>query len=194
MKSRSVVQMMCLLTAAAVAAGSLSAAPRDTANRAATGQADDWNFHDEASRLLKEVQSTATVLTRDADILHSFTRGSLSWESHVNQISLIKNHINSMGKQLDRLQAIRHVAAPWQQQAIDSVVPAALILAAHTEAAIEHLNDRSKSLWDSEYANHLQGIFDRSDRVKETVGLHLEIADTQDQLEQLRERTETLGS
>lgn len=192
MKSRSVTRIMCLITAGVMAMGSLSAAPREP--RVATGQADDWNFRAEAARLLKEVQSTATVLTRDADLLHSYTRGSLSWESHVNQVNVVKSHINTMGKHLDRLQAIRHLATPQQQQAIQSVVPAALILATHTESAIEHLNDRDKPLWDQEYKNHVRGISSRSDQVKQVVDLHLDIADTQDRLERLQEQSRTLGS
>ncbi len=192
MKSRSVTRILCLITAGVMAMGSLAAAPREP--RVATGQVDDWNFHAEAARLLKEVQSTATVLTRDADLLHSYTRGSLSWESHVNQVNLVKSHINTMGKHLDRLQAIRHLATPQQQQAIQSVVPAALILATHTESAIEHLNDRDKPLWDQEYKNHVRGISSRSGQVKQVVDLHLDIADTQDKLERLQEQSRTLGS
>ena len=194
MKSRNVTRIVCLITAGVMAIGSLSAAPRASTPRVAACQADDWNFHEEASRLLKEVQSTATVLDRDADLLQSFTRGGLTWESHVNQVSVVKDHINTMGKHLDRLQAIRHLATPWQQQAIHSVVPAALILAAHTESAIEHLNDREKPLWDANYENHLRGISGRSGQVKQTVDLHLEMASTQDKLEQLREQVYTLGS
>jgi hypothetical protein len=194
MKSRNVTRIVCLITAGVMAMGSLAAAPRESAPRVATGQANDWNFHDEASRLLKEVQSTATVLTRDADLLHSYTRGIISWESHVNQVSVVKDHINTMGKTLDRLQAIRHLATPEQQKAIHSVVPAALILATHTESAIEHLNDRDKPLWDQEYKNHLRGISGRSGQVKQVVDLHLDIANTQDKLERLQERSNTLGS
>ncbi len=194
MKSRNVTRIVCLITAGVMAMGSLSAAPREIAPRVATCQGDDWNFHDEASRLLKEVQSTATALTRDAEFLHSYTRGSLSWESHVNQVNVVKDHINTMGKHLDRLQAIRHLATPQQQKAINSVVPAALILATHTESAIEHLNDRDKPLWDQEYKDHLRGIWSRSDQVKQVVDLQLDIANTQDKLERLQERTSTLGS
>jgi hypothetical protein len=177
-----------------MALGSLSAAPRESAPSTATSQADDWNFQDEASRLLKEVQSTATLLSREAGVLHSFTRGSLSWETHINQVMVVKDHINTMGKYLDRLQAIRHVATPWQQQAIHSVMPSALILAEHTESAIEHLNDREKPLWDREYVKHLRGIEGRSGQVKQTVDLHLDLANAQDKLEQLREQTLLLGS
>lgn len=194
MKSLNVRRIVCLITAGVMAMGSLSAAPRESAPRVATCQADDWNFQEEASRLLKEVQSTATLLSREAGVLHSFTRGSLSWDSHINQVNLVKDHINTMGKHLERLQAIRHVATPWQQQAIHSVMPSALILAEHTESAIEHLNDRGKPLWDQEYVNHLRGIEGRAGQVKQTVDLHLDLANTQDKLEQLREQTLLLGS
>ena len=193
MKSRNVTRIVCLITAGVMAVGSLSAAPRDTAPRVAVGQANDWNFQEEASGLLKEIQSTATLLTRDADLLHSYTRGSVSWETHVNQVSMVKDHINAMGKHLDRLQAIRHLATPEQQKTINSVMPAALILASHTESAIEHLNDRQKPLWDQEYRNHLRGISGRSGQVKQVVDLHLDIVSTQDKLERLQERS-ALGS
>lgn len=81
MKSKNVTRIVCLITAGVMAMGSLSAASRESAPRVRTCQVDDWNFQEEASRLLKEVQSTATLLSREAGVLHSFTRGSLSWDS-----------------------------------------------------------------------------------------------------------------
>lgn len=194
MKSRNVTKIVCLLTAGIMAAGALTAAPRGVSTSPAICQADDRNFPAEASSLLKEVQSTATLLTRDAAILQSYSRGVLSRESHADRITTVKHHINTMGKKLNRLQAIRHLVAPWQQQAIDSVVPPAVMLAAHTEAAIEHLNERRNNLWHPDYASHLRGIYDRSGQVKEAVNLHLEMAVTQDKLERLQERTNALGS
>jgi hypothetical protein len=194
MKSRSVTKIMCLLLAGVMAAGALTAAPRGVSASGATCQTEDWNFPAEASSLLKEVQFTATLLTRDATILESYSRGALSRESHVDRITVVKHHINTMGEKLNRLQAIRHVVTPWQQQAIDSVVPPAVTVAAHTEAAIEHLNDRRNNLWHPDYTDLLRGISDRSVQVQEAVNLHLEMADTQDKLESLQERTNPLGS
>jgi hypothetical protein len=194
MQSRNFNRTTCLLTTAAVAAGSLFAVPPDAARRAQAGHSEDWSSHREATKLLRQVQFTATLLTRDAEALHSYTRSGLSRESHFRQVTLVKEHINAIGRRLDRLRAIRHVAAPWQQRAIDSVVPPATEAAAHTEAAILHLNDRGKSLWDPDYCDHLRAITDRSDQVKETVDLHLDLADTADRLKRLRERAATLGS
>jgi hypothetical protein len=133
-------------------------------------------------------------LNQDAAILHSYARGDVSWGSHVNQVRLVKDHINTIGEHLDQLQAIRHAAAPWQRQAVDSVVPVAVNLAAHTEAAIWHLSDRGKPLWDPNYTDRLRQISDRSDRVQAVINLHLEMADAQDKLERLRDRATTLGS
>ena len=97
-------------------------------------------------------------------------------------------------EQLNQLQAIRHLVIPSQRQAIDSVVEPAVKLAAHTQAAMEHLNNRQNNLWHPAYAEHLRGIYDRSDQVKEAVTLHLETAATQDKLERLQERSNALGS
>ena len=194
MKSRSVNKIMCLILAGVMAAGALTAAPRSVSVGAAVCQSEDRNFPAEASSLLKEVQFTATLLTRDAAILESYSRATLTRESHADRITTVKHHINTMGEKLNRLQAIRHQATPWQQQAIDSIVSPAVMLAAHTQAAIELLNDRRNNLRHPDYTDHLRGIYDRSAQVKDTVSLHLEMAETQDKLERLKERTNALGS
>ena len=194
MKSRSVTKIMCLILAGVMAAGALTAAPRSYSLSAAVCQSEDRNFPAEASSLLKQVQFTATLLARDAAILQSYSRGILSRESHLDRITTVKHHINTMGQKLNQLQAIRHLVTPWQQQAIDAVVSPAVMLAAHTQAAIEHLNERGNHLWHPVYTSHLRGIYDRSGQVKEAVNLHLEMADTQDKLQRLQERTNALGS
>jgi len=178
--------------AGAMAAGSLFASPRDIAvSSETTGPTVEWSYQAEAQGLLKQVQSTATLLAREAQTLNSYSRLGISRESHSNQVTLVRGHVNAMGKHLARLQSIRDLAAPWQQQALDSVLPVAVHVAAHTEAAIRHLNDRGKPLWDPDYAYLLRSISDRADQVKETIDLHLEMADTQDRLEQLRDRVNT---
>jgi hypothetical protein len=153
----------------------------------------DVNLQAEASKLLKEVQSRAGELSRDAERLDSYTRGGLSRQSHGAQLTLVKDQINAIGLRLEILQAIRNQAAPWQQQAIDSVVPVAVNLAAHTEAAILHLNGSGNVLWHPDYTGHLRAIADRSGRVKDTIDLHLEMASTTDKLERLRDRVNDLN-
>ena len=194
MKSRSIARIVCVFMAGIMAAGALTAAPQAGSGRGANCQAEDRNYPSEATGLLKEVQFTATLLTRDAAILESYSRGVLSRESHADGITTVKHRINTMGEKLNRLQAIRHLVTPWQQEAIDSAVPPAVTLAAHTQAAIERLNDRGNNLWHPDYTDLLRGISERSGQVKEAVNLHLDMAETQDKLERLQERTNALGS
>lgn len=181
---------MCVV----VVGGSLFAASPSIAPCAPGSVAQDWNYPAEASGLLKEIQSTAFRLTRDAATLQSYAGGRLSSDSHARQLNLAKSHINTIGDKLERLQEIRHVAAPWQQQAIDTMVPVAVDLAGRTQAAILHVNDRPGHLWVPAYTSHLRAIADHADRLKDSVDLHLELASTQDKLEELRFKTASIGS
>jgi hypothetical protein len=193
MQTRHLLKASALLIAVTISAGSLAAAPSVQKCECAA-ELGDRNLRAEASELLSEIQSTANKLTRDAATLESFPRMGVSWESHATQLNLAKEHINIIGERLERLQAIRPVAELWQQQAIDSVVPVALNLAERTEAAIQHLNENRRYLWAPVYTDHLTTISDEANRMKESVDLHLEVAGTEDRLEQLRNRLDTASS
>ncbi len=170
------------------------AAPQEFAARAATAQAEDRNFEAEASIQLREIRNTANQLALDAGILESYTRGDLSRQSHAGQLNRVRKHVNTIGEQLARIEAIRPMMAPWQQRAVDSIVPAAASLAVSVEGAITHLNDGGSGVWHPNYAERLRIISDRSDRVKNTVYLHLAMADAADRLDELTQRAAELAS
>ena len=110
----------------------------------------------EVSQLLEQSKAAAAELERDALVLESFTRGNLSWQSHGEQLRRIKEHINSMGKDAQRLRELRPAAAPWQQQAIDRIIPLMTEMASLTESAIEHLNANPHKLHIPEYTEYLK--------------------------------------
>jgi len=109
----------------------------------------------EVSQLLEQTKAAAAQLERDALVLESFTRGHLSWQSHAGQLTRIKENINSMGEDAKRLQDLRP-AAPWQQQAIDRIIPLTKEIASLTESAIEHLSANPNRLHTPEYAEYLR--------------------------------------
>lgn len=148
----------------------------------------------EASQLLEEIQSIAHELNRDAARLESYRGGGLSWQSHAYQLTLAKQHINSIGSRLEKLQAIRSAAAPWQQRAIDSIVPVAVQLASRTEDAINHLNENRGYLFAPVYTGHLSAIAGNADRMKQSVNVFLELARAQDRLDSLREKVAAIES
>jgi hypothetical protein len=68
----------------------------------------------EVSKLLEDVKMQAAELQHDSDELESFTRSDASWQSHADELELIKERINTIGKTLSRLQNLRSSASPWQ--------------------------------------------------------------------------------
>jgi hypothetical protein len=194
MKKRNLVRIVCLLTAAGTMSGLMKAAPQEFESSAVTVQPEGKYFEGDASALLREIRVTANQLAVDADLLESFTRGELSRQSHAYQVNRVKDHTNAIGEQLARIETIRPLMAPWQQRAADAIAPAAAKLAASVGEAIRHLNEGGNALWHPDYAEQLRTIAGHSERVKDTVGLHLAMADAADRLEELTDRASELGS
>jgi hypothetical protein len=140
------------------------------------------------SQLLEEVRSIAYDLRRDAATLESYKLSNLGWHTHANQLNMAKQHINAIGDRLEKLQALRGSAAPWQQQAIDAIIPVAEEMASRTDAAIRHVNDNPKHLYAPHYTDTLSTIADNAGEMKQSLTNYLDFASTQEKLENLRER------
>jgi uncharacterized phage-associated protein len=68
---------------------------------------------EEVSKLLSEAKTMAFQVKEDAETMESFTRTNVSWQSHASAIAQIKEHINSLSGQVDKLKAVRNSASPW---------------------------------------------------------------------------------
>src|SRR5882762_9005651 len=118
----------------------------------AAGLPEDNN---EVTQLLEDIKVQAADLQRDSDELESFSRSNVSWESHAAELEAIKERINKIGQTIQKLQNMRGSASPWQQEAIDRIIPVAQKLASNTTAAIEHLNRDRSHLQDPQYKQYL---------------------------------------
>jgi uncharacterized protein (DUF1501 family) len=195
MRSINIRRMSYLSIAALIFSGSsLFAAPSGAAVGPPTVQSETSRSAPEARQLLEQVQRIANQLNREAQTLESYTHSKLSWQTHADQLTLAKQHINAMGERLESLQAIRHTAAPWQQQAIDSIVPVAVQLATRTEAAINHLTENRSQLFAPVYTGHLNAIAEHGDRMKQSINTFLELASTQEKLDNLRDKLNAMES
>lgn len=146
-----------------------------------------WDFQAEASDLLGEVNGLAGKVYREAETLQSFARNpSMSRESHGAQLNTMREHVNDLGTRLARLQEIKHVTAPWQQQAINRVQPLAANVAAHTEAAIVHLNENGNYLFAPSYQEHVTEAMDQASELKNNVGNFLAYNSAQQRLDRLQ--------
>jgi len=152
-----------------------------------------WNFEAEANNLLKEIKSLTGKLNTDAATLESYKcQRQLSWQTHAHQLTKTREHINAIGERLDRLQAIKSELTMWQQQAVGQIASVAANVAAHTQAAIQHLNENRTYLFSPVYAEHLTSIADRSTELKESADLFLELGDTSDKLDHMQNKLDRL--
>ncbi|HZS54242.1 MAG TPA: hypothetical protein VFA65_07545 [Bryobacteraceae bacterium] len=147
----------------------------------------------EANSLLSEIKWLSGTLTTHATTLESY-RGQpkLSWQTHADQLTLARHQINEIGKRLDRLQDIKYQTEPWQQQAIEQIVPVAAEVADHTQSAILHLNENRGYLLAPVYADHLTSISESSVELKDSVDAFLEYGDTSEKLDRMQQKLDRL--
>src|SRR5579884_4366052 len=87
MKLNNLTKIVCMLAVTATSGASLAGAAASVPACACASEAGDWNFHSEASQLLKEIRSSAYRLTDNAQNLKAFP-GGVSWETHANELML----------------------------------------------------------------------------------------------------------
>jgi hypothetical protein len=85
---------------------------------------------------------------------------------------------------------MRGSASPWQQEAIDRIIPVAQKLASNTTAAIEHLNRNRSHLQDPQYQEYLKSNADASKALSSMVRDFVDYGKTRSTLERLEKRLE----
>lgn len=163
--------------------------------KAGNAAAPNWAYTEEASGHLQDIRSLSAQLADDTHALELYSKQKqLDWRSHAYQLRQIRNHINAMGEKLGRLQAIHSTIAPWQQKAVDRVVPSAQALAAHTEAAIAYLNEQRDKLWMPSYIERVSAMSDHAEEINSSVSTFLDYSKTSDRLKGLESQIEFTGA
>jgi hypothetical protein len=166
-----------LIVATAVLPSVLGSATRKPANGEVAAQLD-------------AAKVEASELARDADEMTALVRDDTSWQSHADTLNRIADHVNNMGKILAKLQSERDEASPWQQQAIDRMVPLLKDIAANTTAAIEHLNKNQSRPASSDYKAYLEQNADTAHELADTISAFDKYGRTRAKLEELQNKIE----
>lgn len=161
----------CILFAAAFSGVPARAAmapntPACPAPGVATPASYTWDFKAEANQLLQNVRTDAQAIATSADYLQSYARGSMvSWQT--DQVNLIatKDIVSDMDGKVCRLEAIRRVVAPEQQQAIDKVLTEERLIALHTNDAYNFGQNHYESMWSPVYQNDLINLYNEAQAV-----------------------------
>jgi hypothetical protein len=118
-----------------------------------------------AKKTLKRAQASAAVVAGEADELRRVSNSMCSPDWHVDKLTALKGEVNRMGEEVSSLRAERDSISPWEQQAVDDVLPLLQATAANTESAIEYFNENSDHLWMESYRDYADRVWEGSDQI-----------------------------
>ena len=96
----------------------------------------------EVDHLFPEVESEAMALERDCNAIADWTtEKQVRWRSLVEELQLIRDHVDLARRLVSVLQAERESASPRQQRAIDHICPLLRNLADNTQETLNHFSD-----------------------------------------------------
>jgi hypothetical protein len=144
----------------------------------------------EVSLLLEDARAKAAVLSRDADEMEALTRSAVSWQTHASMLDTMKEDVNELARDVERLTAARDKASPWQQQAIDRMLPMMRELAANTTAAINHLKEQPSRPTSPSYVEYLRQNAETSRELSDMISSFVQYGQTRAKLQRLEQRLE----
>jgi hypothetical protein len=148
---------------------------------------------EQVSKLLSEAKTQAFQLKEDAATMESFTRMNLSWESHAAAINQVKDHVNTLARQVTNLSAAKNTASPCQKSAIDRINPFLDELGGYTSAVIEHIKGQPKHTMD-EYKDYLEANADYAADLAAMIADFVDYGKTKQRLQHLADKLEVPGS
>ena len=190
MRFRTLLWSGCISAALAVCAipASAATASHQCVAGEPTAASYTWNFKSEANTIFQEIQSEAQDASYHADMLQSFARDpNMSWDSHADQLEYLKSDINDIGAKLCRLQTIRRVVAPWQQNVIDRIVTDTQLMADNAQDAIVFGNTHRSELWLATYQKNVNNLEDEATALTHSVGNAVEFAGVSKEYRELRQ-------
>jgi uncharacterized surface protein with fasciclin (FAS1) repeats len=138
--------------------------------------------------MLAQFESKAIETRRDAAMLESKRRNrQLGWESHASKLSIMKEHINEMGKMLAELEGMKPKATLFQEKAIEAARPHLEDMARRVENALNWLNEDRRSIAKAEYRDNLHGIWVSSDALYRDVDTVIDYHEARMRLHELME-------
>lgn len=138
--------------------------------------------------MLAQFESKAIETRRDAAMLESKRRNrQLSWQTHIDKLSVMKQHVNEMGKMLTELEGMKPKATLFQEKAIEAARPHLEDLAQRVQKAITWVNEDRNSISKTEYRDNLHGIWVSSDALYKDVDTVIDYHEARMRLHELAE-------
>jgi hypothetical protein len=159
----------CSITVTAAITALIAFAPQIVAKTAGS-----VTVAQEARETLKELKGIAAKAAGQAeylDHLSQFNAGDSS--SHMIPLGELREEVNTMGKEIAGLEAMRDSLEPWEQEAVDKVLPLLKEAAANTQSAIHYYNENRRHLWSPDYQAYTGKVEQDSNQIARTLENYL---------------------
>ncbi len=118
-----------------------------------------------AKKTFEQAQSSAVVVAGEADELERGSNSMFSPDWHADKLTALKVEVNGMSREISTLRAQRESLSPWEQHALDEVLPLLQATAANTESAIVYFNGNRNRLWTGTYRDYADRVWEDSDQM-----------------------------
>jgi len=146
-----------------------------------------WNFHKETDAVFQDIQSDAQQASMHAANLQSIAEDQdYSWYTHSIELTQLKDLINDMGQKLCRLETIRRVDMPWQQNTIDRIAMTLRLMADNTTDAMLFGSQYQHELWLPTYQKYVSNLYEQAHSLTQSVDHAVKYAKVQTQYQDLR--------
>ena len=144
----------------------------------------------EVTQLLADARQEAADLAKDADDMEALLRNDVSWQTHAEMLHSVAEHVNTLGRTVEKIEAKRSSASTWQQQAIDRILPLLKELAANTTAAINHINENKIRPVSGNYPEYLKENAETAHQLTSTIASFIDYGKSKEKLDKLEQKLE----
>lgn len=118
----------------------------------------------EITAAFSDIKTHAVLAEGDAELLDSYTRSRLAWESHSRRISQMKEHVNDLIRDYQKVDKLRLEGSEWQQDVIDRMQPLIKGMSDHLSAAIDHLNQNQGRVHMKPWQDYVRANYEYAQR------------------------------
>ena len=172
MKEACFVVALALMTS-----GGLSAASRGSLPRSVTPKSPAGDAGTEGRMLLSQIEDHALAISKEVGPLNMQARisegGGWMESSTLNEV---RDDVNAIGKDWNRLVELRTQLEPWEQQEIDRIAPLAVEISDATNDGIRTFNANRTQPWNAPLSTDLTTLSNKADELSKSVNQSLELA------------------
>ncbi len=142
----------------------------------------------EIAAIFSEIKTHAVLAEADAEVLNSYARSEVTWQTHAHRISEMKVHVNDLVRDYQKVNELRPTGSAWQQQTIDQMAPLIRGMADHLGAAIDHLNQNQSRVHMKPWQDYVRANRDYAVKTANLLRDVVEYGEAKDKANSLEQR------